>query len=146
MRKQNKIDKDVKLDYPDLITLDWAIAGQISNFETLLELNANKFESTDFFIKMFDQLNCLKMKIRPREKTLALPKDINTCEYPEGLIHTASFDYYAGMKYVELNHMKQSSDMGDTRKFTHYVVCCGDVMIRVLPEDFPEVERRPLNG
>lgn len=68
------------------------------------------------------------------------PKEITVDETD----HLASFDYYTGLSYVKKNNLKQSSDLQDVRKGTHYVVSCGDVVVKVSETDFPEVERTKL--
>ena len=56
----------------------------------------------------------------------------------------ASFTYYVGLHYALLKELKQTIDMREVRKGTHFIVCCGDIMVKVEPTDFPEIERRLL--
>lgn len=60
----------------------------------------------------------------------------------ESNIQYASFDYYSGIKFANINNLKQTTSFKDVDKFTHFLVCCGDVMVRVNPTDYPEIERR----
>jgi hypothetical protein len=69
------------------------------------------------------------------------PKEITLDETD----HLASFDYYAGLSYAKKRNLKQSTYLQDVRKGTHFVVSCGDVIVKVSETDFPEVERRELN-
>lgn len=57
-------------------------------------------------------------------------------------VETASFDYYTGIAFVKEKGLKQSTEFSEMRKGTHFVVCCGDVMIHAEPTDWPEIERR----
>ena len=68
----------------------------------------------------------------PKEIT----QDVDTKE------NIASFDYYSGKNYCELMNIKQSSNFNDVSKGTHFIVCCGDVMVKVLQSDYPAIKRR----
>ncbi len=57
-------------------------------------------------------------------------------------LHTASFDYNNGIQYARENNLQQSTEFSDVRKGTHFIVCCGHVMIKVEPTDYPEIKRR----
>ena len=57
-------------------------------------------------------------------------------------INTASFEYYNGIKFAELNNLKQTTSFADVNKGTHFIVCCGDVMVNVLPTHYPDITRR----
>ena len=70
--------------------------------------------------------------IKPKEIT----KDCDTG------VETASFDYYDGFHLAKEKNWKQTTSMNDLNKLGNFIVCCGDVMIRVLPIDYPEIERR----
>lgn len=58
--------------------------------------------------------------------------------------HTASFNFYDGIYYAKLLNLKQSTSFSDVSKGTHFIVCCGDVMLKVKETDFPSVQRREL--
>lgn len=75
------------------------------------------------------------MMIRPKEIT----KD------EEGNIHIASFNYNDGIEYAKINNIPQTSKFNEYIKGTHFIVCCGDVMIVVGENDFPKVARKTLN-
>lgn len=68
----------------------------------------------------------------PKEIT----QDINTS------INIASFDYYSGIQYAKDNNLSQTSSFTDVLKGTHFIVCCGDVMLKVNKEDYPNIKRR----
>jgi len=68
------------------------------------------------------------------------PTEITQCCDTD--LNTASFDYYSGIAYAKENNLKQTTDFADVRKGTHFIVMCGDVMIKVEPTDFPEMKRR----
>lgn len=54
----------------------------------------------------------------------------------------ASFDYYSGNRYCDLLHIKQTTDWRLVSAGTHFIVCCGDVMVKVGKNDYPNIERR----
>lgn len=68
------------------------------------------------------------------------PTEITRCS--ETGMNTASFDYYSGIKYIKDKGLEQTADFKDVREGTHFVVCCGDVMVKVEETDFPDVPRR----
>lgn len=72
----------------------------------------------------------------------AVPKEVTLCA--DTGMHTASFGYYEGKRFSEAKGLKFGTDFADVRNGTHYLVSCGDVVLRVRPEDFPEVERRTI--
>lgn len=71
---------------------------------------------------------------------LANPKEI-TKDGDTG-VEFASFGYYEGMQYVKANNLLFSTSFLDVSKGTHYLVCCGDVMVLSKPHMWPQVERR----
>lgn len=70
--------------------------------------------------------------IQPKEIT----QDIDTGQ------NIASFDYYEGVNYAKENKLNQTTSFNDVSKGTHFIVCCGDVMIQVEPSDFSNIKRR----
>ena len=68
----------------------------------------------------------------PKEIT----QDIDTC------INIASFSYYDGINYAKSRNLEQSNSFSDVNKGSHFIVCCGDVMIKVDSNEFPEITRR----
>ena len=56
--------------------------------------------------------------------------------------NTASFDYYSGIAYAKEKNLEQTTSFNDVYHGTHFIVCCGDVMVRVEETDFPEITRR----
>ena len=68
----------------------------------------------------------------PKEIT----QDIDTA------VNIASFDYYTGIQYAKDNNLIQTTSFNDVNAKTHFIVCCGDVMVRVEPTDYPNITRR----
>ena len=60
----------------------------------------------------------------------------------ETKLNTASFSYYDGIHYAKEKGLKQSTEFSDVRKGTHFIVCCGDVMVKVEETDYPDIKRR----
>jgi len=71
---------------------------------------------------------------------MAKPKEITFCI--DTHIETASFEFRDGINYAKEKGLKQSSEFSDVRKGTHFIVCCGDVMIKVESDDFLDIPRR----
>lgn len=69
-----------------------------------------------------------------------IPKEITLDEVSNE--HIASFDYYSGINYAKDNNLEQTIQFSDVFKGTHFIVCCGDIMITVKSTDYPEIERR----
>lgn len=76
--------------------------------------------------------NEIQLLLAPKEIT----QDIDTH------INIASFDYYSGIRYCELMDIKQCTDFNKVNNGTGFVVCCGDVMVKVEPTDYPTITRR----
>jgi hypothetical protein len=70
--------------------------------------------------------------IQPKEIT----KDVDTG------YQVASFEYYEGLKFAKDNKLIQTTNFKDVFAGTHYIVCCGDVMVKVKTENYPNIERR----
>ncbi len=68
------------------------------------------------------------------------PTEITRCN--DTGLNTASFSYYDGIHYIKDKNLKQSTEFSDVRKGTHFIVCCGDVMVKVEETDFPDITRR----
>ena len=64
------------------------------------------------------------------------PKEITEC--CDTGINTASFNYYDGIKVAEDRNLKQSGNTNEG----NFMVCCGDVMFKVGPDEYPDVDRR----
>ena len=72
--------------------------------------------------------------IQPKEIT----KDIdNGIEY-------ASFSYYDGIQLAQENNWKQTTSIKELEHINTFIVFCGDVMIRVVPSMFYNIERKLL--
>lgn len=48
---------------------------------------------------------------------------------PELDAHIASFDYYTGIAYAKHHNLKQTTQFHDVMNNTHFMVCCGDVIV-----------------
>lgn len=72
--------------------------------------------------------------------TLILPKEITFD--PNNGQHIAPFGYYDGIQYAKDNNLKQATEFKDVFAETHFIVCCGDVMVSVKEIDYPEIIRR----
>jgi hypothetical protein len=72
--------------------------------------------------------------------TLIEPKEITIDSDNNEQI--ASFGYYDGIAYAKEHNLQQTTSFKDVFNGTHFIVCCGDVMIKVLPTDYPSIERR----
>ena len=71
------------------------------------------------------------------------PKDINQ-DSDNNNINVASFGYYDGIHVAKEKGLKQTTSFGDVFAGTHFIVCCGDVMMTVKDTDYPEIERRQI--
>lgn len=68
------------------------------------------------------------------------PTDITRDE----LNDIASFSYYDGINYAKEKNLKFTTDMSLVRSGYFYMVCCGDVMVKVEKIDYPEIKRNIL--
>jgi len=73
---------------------------------------------------------------------MMIPKDITIDSDTNE--HVASFDYYNGLAYAKEHDLKQTSSFDDVFKGTHFIVCCGDVMISIKPNTFMNIKRRMI--
>jgi len=78
----------------------------------------------------------------PNIQTTPSPKEIIKCV--DTGVETASFGYYEGIQYAKEKGLHHTTDFKKVYHGTHYIVCCGDVMVRVDDELFPEIERRVI--
>lgn len=69
-----------------------------------------------------------------------IPKEITT-DIDNGN-QTASFSYNEGITYAQEKGLKQTVYFSDVAKGTHFIVCCGDVMVKVENTDYPDITRR----
>jgi hypothetical protein len=70
------------------------------------------------------------------------PKTIDVWLYEDdGESHMASFAYYDGIRVAKLMKLKQTTELELVRKGTHFIVMCGDVVIRITANEYPEIER-----
>ncbi len=69
-----------------------------------------------------------------------IPKEI-TQDIDTG-INIASFSYYDGINYAKSRNLEQSTSFTDINKGSHFLVCCGDVCIKVDSNEFPTITRR----
>lgn len=68
------------------------------------------------------------------------PKEI-TKDIETGM-NIASFDYYSGKAYAELKGLQFTTDFKAVFAGVGYIVCCGDVMVKVEETDYPSINRR----
>ncbi len=71
---------------------------------------------------------------------LIIPTDITRDE----LNDIASFSYYDGIYLAKQNNLTQTTELSKIRDGKHFIVCCGDVMIKVEQTEYPNIERRLL--
>ncbi len=76
-------------------------------------------------------------KIEPSDP---LPKEI-TKDIDSG-IEIASFSYYDGIYLAKKYKWVQSTNISKLNTAGYFIVCCGDVMVRVVPIDYPDIVRR----
>ena len=70
------------------------------------------------------------------------PTDITVCS--DTGQQTASFSFYDGLTYIDSKGLEQTTSFQKMAEGTHFIVCCGDIMVKVTEEDFPEIPRRSL--
>lgn len=70
------------------------------------------------------------------------PKEITKCS--DTGLNTASFGYYDGIKYAKEHNLNQTTNFSEVRAGTHFIVCCGDVMVKVEESDYPQIDRRNI--
>lgn len=68
------------------------------------------------------------------------PKEI-TQDIETG-INIASFGYYDGINYAKSRNLEQSTSFTDVNNGSAFIVCCGDVMVKVDSNEFPTITRR----
>ena len=71
---------------------------------------------------------------------MLIPTEITRCIDTD--LNTASFGYYDGIQYAKDNNLEHTTNFSDVRKGTHFIVCCGNVMVKVEPSDYPDMIRR----
>ncbi len=86
-------------------------------------------------------MNTLEAKPTIQEiQLLYVPKEIT--QDIETAINIASFDYYSGKRYCELLGIPQCESFNKVSDGTGFIVCCGDVMVKVKQTDYPDIKRR----
>ena len=70
------------------------------------------------------------------------PTDITT-DIDTG-VQTASFNYYDGIGYAKEHNLERTMEFSLVNKGTHFIVCCGDVMVNVTSSDFTHITRRAI--
>jgi len=68
-----------------------------------------------------------------------VPKSIDRYVYSGREL--ASFGYYDGISYCKSMGLHHTTSFNKVDHGTHYMVSCGDVIIRVDADMFPEIER-----
>ncbi len=77
-----------------------------------------------------------------QQKQTIMPKEITKDQ--EFGHEVASFGYYDGIQYAKDNKLEQTTSFVDVFAGTHFIVCCGDVMVLVKTADYPSIIRRPI--
>jgi hypothetical protein len=70
------------------------------------------------------------------------PKEITKCV--DCGVEMASFGYYEGIRYAKEKGLHHTTNYEKVYHGTHYMVCCGDVMVRVDATLFTDIERREI--
>jgi len=73
-------------------------------------------------------------------KTIIQPKEITRCV--DTSMNTASFEYYDGIQYTKEHNLEQTTEFSEVRNNNKFIVCCGDVMVKVSETDYPNIIRR----
>lgn len=71
------------------------------------------------------------------------PIEITKCK--DTGLETASFSFYDGKHFLSLNkhlNLKQTTSFEDVRNGTHFIVCAGDIMVKVNKFNYPHITRR----
>ena len=77
------------------------------------------------------------------DQTNLTPKEI-TIDI-ENNIHIAHFDYYTGISYSDHAQLSMTTTYKDFIEDNPvFMVACGDVMIRVKEDDYPNIERKTI--
>jgi len=86
-------------------------------------------------------MNTLEAKPTIQEiQLLYVPKEIT--QDIDSADNIASFDYYSGVRYCELLGISQCGNFNQVSDGTGFIVCCGDVMVKVKQTDYPDIKRR----
>jgi len=72
--------------------------------------------------------------------TTIQPKEITKCV--DTGIHTASFGFYEGKQFVKDNNLEQTTEFSEVRNNNKFIVCCGNIMVRVSRFDYTHITRR----
>lgn len=59
-------------------------------------------------------------------------------------IEIASFGFYEGIAYAEYNNLKRTTSFDKVLDGTHYLVCCGEVMVLTNHRQWRDIPRRIL--
>ncbi len=89
------------------------------------------------FLELLKKGGCPDLTIWQGRTFKYAPKEITV----SGDQHWASFDYYEGIAVAKELGLKQSTNIS----FDEFIVCCGDVVILVKPDELLEVERLVLS-
>tara|TARA_R110000772_G_scaffold154835_3_gene265885 strand:- start:544 stop:789 length:246 start_codon:yes stop_codon:yes gene_type:complete len=76
--------------------------------------------------------NTLDTTIRPKEITRCVDTGLNT----------ASFSYSEGIEFAKKNNKEQTTEFSEVRREGKFIVCCGDIMVKVEEEDYSDMIRR----
>ena len=56
--------------------------------------------------------------------------------------HVATFKYHDGIQYANMNKLEHTVNYSEMLKGAHYCIVCGDVLLVVDKDDYPEIERK----
>lgn len=74
---------------------------------------------------------------------MTMPFEI-TQDCDNSSLQFASFGFYEGRYLVKQNNLKQVTSYSKLIENENFLVCCGDVVIKVKSTDYPEIERRVI--
>ncbi len=93
-------------------------------------------------LSLYDDTGCGPL-VNVLKLNLMTPKEI-TIDPDNNNAEIAHFSYYDGISYVRENGQQFTTSYRMILTGDYYMVCCGDVMLRVEPTDFPEIPRRTI--
>lgn len=73
---------------------------------------------------------------------ILIPKEIT--KDSETNSEYAHFDYYTGIQYAKDNNLIQTTRFKEVNAKTHFIVMCGDVVVRIDEDKYPDIERKTI--
>lgn len=59
-------------------------------------------------------------------------------------VHIASFGYYDGIQVAQERQLTQATSFKSVFEGKQFIVCCGDVMLKVKSTEYPQIPRRTI--